>query len=106
MSQEVMHDKKDAEENKIIAALSYVWILVLVPLFLKRNSAFAQFHAKQGLLLFIIEIVGWLIFWIPVLGQIVLVAVIVFAVLGIKSALEGKYWTMPVLGKYASKLNI
>lgn len=99
-------DKKDVDENKVVAALSYVWILVLIPLFLKKKSPFAQFHAKQGLLLFIIEIIGWLVFWIPVLGQVLLIAVVILAVMGIKSALDGKYWTMPVIGKYASKLNL
>ena len=57
---------KDVESNKVIAAVGYVWILCLVPLFLKRHSKFAQFHAKQGLVLFIVEVIGWLIFWIPI----------------------------------------
>ena len=57
----------DIEDNRVIASFSYVWILCLVPLFLKRKSKFAQFHAKQGLLLFVIELFGWLIFWIPLI---------------------------------------
>src|SRR3989339_630004 len=44
--------EQDVEENKTVAALSYAWILCLVPLLGKRNSKFAQFHAKQGLVLF------------------------------------------------------
>jgi hypothetical protein len=39
-------DKKDVEENAVMAALSYIWILCFVPLFLKKKSKFAQFHAK------------------------------------------------------------
>ena len=77
-----------------------------MPLFLKRNSKFAQFHAKQGLVLFIIEIIGWLIFWIPLIGWMLFVLIILFAVMGIMNALQGKYWEMPVLGKYARKINL
>jgi uncharacterized membrane protein len=99
-------DNKDVEENKIMAAIGYIWILCLIPLFLKRRSAFAQFHAKQGLILFILELIGWLIFWIPLIGFLLYIVVILFAVLGIMSALQGKYWEMPILGKYAKKINL
>jgi len=97
---------KDIEENKVLAAIGYVWILCLVPLFLKRNSKFAQFHAKQGLVLFVVEIFGWLIFWIPLIGWLLGLAVLVFAVLGIMNSLQGRYWEMPLLGKYAQKINL
>ncbi|MBT7553294.1 hypothetical protein HN670_02395 [bacterium] len=99
-------DNKDVEANKTIAALSYVWILCLVPLLLKRKSKFAQFHAKQGLLLFVIEIVGWLVFWIPLVGWLLLIIVIGLALLGIKNALDGKFWVMPFIGKYVNKFNL
>jgi len=97
---------KDVEDNKVIAAIGYVWILCLVPLFLKRHSKFAQFHAKQGLVLFIVEIFGWLIFWIPLVGWLLGVLILIFAILGIMNALQGNYWEMPILGKYAKKINL
>ncbi|MBT4350006.1 hypothetical protein HOD19_04525 [bacterium] len=103
MSEEL---KKDIETNKTMAAISYVWILCLVPLLLNRKSKFAQFHAKQGLLLFVIEIIGWLVFWIPIVGWVLLIIVIALALLGIKNAMEGKYWTMPFIGKYVNKFNL
>lgn len=99
-------DKKDVEENKVIAALSYLWILCLVPLFLKRNSEFAQAHAKQGLVLFIIEIVGSLVFWIPLIGWLLWLIVVVIAILGFARALQGEYWHMPVIGDLAKKINL
>ncbi|MBU1130793.1 hypothetical protein KJ840_01535 [Patescibacteria group bacterium] len=97
---------KDIEENKMLAAIGYVWILCLIPLFLKRDSKFAQFHAKQGLILFVLELIGWLIFWIPLIGWLLFVAVIILAVMGIMNAIQGRYWEMPVLGKYAKKINL
>jgi len=97
---------RDIEDNRILSAVGYVWILCLIPLFLKRNSQYAQFHAKQGLVLFVAEIIGWLVFWIPLIGWILYVYVIVMAVLGIMNALQGKYWEMPFLGKYARRINL
>lgn len=103
---EIKPDERDIEANRVIAAMGYVWILCLVPLLLKRRSKFAQFHAKQGLLLFVLEIVGWLVFWIPVFGWVLLILIILFAILGIKNALDGKYWVMPIIGKYVNKFNL
>jgi uncharacterized membrane protein len=103
---EIKPDQRDIEANRVIAAIGYVWILCLVPLFLKRKSKFAQFHAKQGLLLFVLEIVGWLVFWIPVIGWVILILIILFAILGIKNALDGKFWVMPIIGKYVNKFNL
>ncbi len=94
---------KDIEENKTIAAIGYVWILCLVPLLLKRKSPFAQFHAKQALILFIIEVIGWVI---PGLGIILIILAMIYAVIGIAMALEGKYWKMPFLYQFVEKLNL
>lgn len=99
---EIKPDQKDIERNKIASAIGYIGVLCFLPLLLKRKSKFAQFHAKQGLLLFIIEIVGW---FIPVIGWILYIVAIIYAVLGIKASLEGKYWEMPFLGTFAKKLD-
>jgi len=96
----------DIAKNRYLAALSYIWILCLVPLFLKRDSKFAQFHAKQGLVLFIANVAGSLVFWIPVVGWLLGLGILILAVLGIVKALSGQWWEMPYLGKYAKKLNI
>ncbi len=95
-------EKKDVEENKLIAALAYISIICLVPLFLKRESKFAQFHAKQGLVLFILELFAF----VPFFGQILFVLAVILAILGALNAWSGKYWVMPFFGKYTNKLNV
>ncbi len=96
-------------EDRAYAALSYLWVLCLVPLFLKRQSAYVQFHAKQGFLLFVAEIAISVVSVVPVLGWLVgfvgWLAAVVLSVLGIMAALTGKEWVMPILGEYAKKLN-
>ncbi len=51
-------DQKDVEENKIMAVIAYFGILCLIPLLAKKDSPYAQFHAKQGLVLFITGIIS------------------------------------------------
>lgn len=96
----------DISTNKTIAALSYMWILCLIPLLLKRKSKYAQFHAKQGLILFAIEIVGSLIFWFPFFGQLLMLALVVISVMGIIKTLNGEWWKIPFLYDWSKKINL
>lgn len=43
--------------NKAYAILAYFGILVLVPIFGAKHSKFARFHANQGLVLLITEVI-------------------------------------------------
>lgn len=97
-------DQKDVEENKIFAALSYLGILFLIPLLAKKESPFAQAHAKQGLVVCIIEVVGWVIFWIPFVGWILAVVVYAVALVALIQALMGKYWRIPGIANLAEKM--
>lgn len=111
MTQTPLSSKKDPdiEENKVIAAIGYLGILFLVPLLLKKESKFALFHAKQGLVLFIVEVILMILGWIPILSFLVFliwIGVVVLIVMGIVQALQGQYWKMPLLGDYAEKIKI
>ena len=97
---------KDVEENKAIAALSYAWILCLVPLLGKRKSKFAQFHAKQGLVLFIIELIGTLVYWFPIFGQALMLVLVVVSIMGIIKTLNGEWWKIPYIYDWSKKINI
>jgi len=102
----LVFDSKDVQENKGVAALSYLFILFLVPLLTKRNSKFAQTHAKQGLILCIIEIIVSFFYWIPFLGWLLSLIIAVVAIYSIIQALSGKYWPIPLIGTYAEKIKI
>ncbi len=106
MSHKNYNEKEDIEKNKAVAALSYVWVLCLVPLLIKRKSRFAQFHAKQGLVLFIIEIGAGLISWFPVFGQLLMLVLLIVSVLGIIKALNGEWWKIPYLYEWSKKMNL
>lgn len=97
-------------EEKLYSAIGYLGILCVVPLVLKRKSAFCQHHGRQGL----VVLVAWVILWIgniiPILGQIVWmlgsIALFVFILLGMINSFHGKMWEMPILGQYAKKVEL
>ena len=99
-------ESKDVSENKGIAVLSYLWILCLIPLLTKKDSKFAQFHAKQGLVLLIIEIVGTLIYWFPIFGQLFAVLLLVVSIVGIIKVLNGEWWKIPYIYDLSKKINL
>lgn len=106
-----MHfDSKDVQENKVIACLSYLGILVLIPLLAKKDSKFAQEHAKQGLVLLIAEIIGSIVSMIPIIGWLAAPFIglifLVVAIVALVKCLMGEFWEIPVLGSYRSKINI
>ncbi len=97
-------------DEKIIAAIGYLWILFLLPLLLKKESEYCQFHAKQGMVLFITSIVLMVINIIPILGQIIFflgsITIAVLALLGFVNALQGRKWKLPILGGFVKKINL
>lgn len=97
-----LSDEQDIRENKFWALLSYLHYLFLIPLLAKKESKFAQFNAKQGLLMFILEF----FIWIPIIGWLLGIALFIVWIIAVINVLQGKYWKIPVIGDYAEKLNI
>lgn len=95
-------------ESRILAGLAYVGVLCLIPLFGKKDDEFVQFHAKQGLVLFIAEAVAFFINIIPFVGQAIWsllgIGFLAVSAFGAYKALKGEYWRMPVLGKYTREI--
>ena len=94
-------DEKDIKKNKAIAILSYLGILCLIPLLLKKDSKFVKFHAKQGLIL----LIGWVFVGVP-FGWILSIILAVFSIIGIINVLGERYADLPLVGELAKKINI
>ena len=109
-SEQVSETMKKLDDNKIIVILSYIGVLCLIPLFTKKDDKFVFFHAKQGLVLFIVEIITYFILTIPVFGWIIapIASLIWFAlsIVGIINVLGGEMKELPILGKFADKIKI
>jgi len=101
---------KDVEENKAIAAIGYIGILFLIPLLAKKDSPYAQYHAKQGLVLFVADVILGFVGWIPFIGWAVLgiggLLVFILFIIGLMNALGGKMQPLPVIGSYGEKIKI
>ena len=106
-------DPADVENNKVMAVLSYIWILVFVTIFAAPDSKYARFHACQGLTLFVVDVIYGLIMAvigvtigrIDVIGPIVTaicglpgLAILALAICGIVNAVQGRAKELPVIG--------
>jgi len=84
--------------SKIFSAMSYFGVLFALPYLLCKEDAFAMFHAKQGLILFVVGIVAEIIASIFGLKWLVKLARIYFIYSGVKNVLEGKREPLPYIG--------
>jgi len=99
-------DAKDVEKNKAITFLSYLGLLFLVPLLVAKESKFAQFHAKQGLVLTIGWFLGFILMPLLGIGILVELAIIVLSIIGLVNVAQGKMEKLPLVGNLAEKFNI
>jgi len=94
--------QKDISENKLWAIIGYLGVLCLIPLLAKKDSKFAQFHAKQGLILTI----GSFLSWVPFFGWLLGILIFIFWIMGVISVIQGKMKPLPIVGELAAKINI
>ena len=106
-------------DKKVMAYLSYIGILSLIPFFSEKNDEFVQYHAKQGLNLFIIEVAFTIIsqilfvianadifgvtFWflaliITIFSRFIYALFFAMSILGIVNVSKGLQVPLPVLG--------
>ncbi|MDR1815295.1 MAG: hypothetical protein LBR00_01240 [Clostridiales Family XIII bacterium] len=120
---------EDVQANKAFGILAYVFVLCFVSVFAApKESHYARFHANQGLVLFIFEIGGIIVFnivaaiavgvgglggaailyvysamgaavvIIGILSWIYGIAMFVLAIIGVVNALRGEDKPLPVIG--------
>lgn len=97
------YSEEDITSNKAMGILAYLGILVLIPIFAAKESKFARFHANQGLVLVIVEVILSILSGIPFIGWIfglVSIVCLVFAILGIVNVCNGKAKELPIIGKF------
>lgn len=100
MAENIEVGKKPTQEEKIWAAVSYIWLASLIALASRKNNEYVKFHASQGAFIFVCS----LFIWVPVIGWLLGLVLAVLAILGIIKSLQGEKWPMPVVAAYAQKL--
>lgn len=109
------------EEGKVCSILLYVvWIVGIIWYFADdkmRKNSFANYHAKQSIVLVIaavalsigLSILSAIFFWIPFVGWALMsllwlafwVIMLIFVILGIMHAVKGEEKPLPVIGQFA-----
>jgi len=93
--------------DTLYGVLSYLGILVVIPLFIRNKSEFAKFHTKQGLVLFLFEIVvsvagQWILFpFAHPLYEIIELLLFILLIIGLINAVQHKEKELPVIGHLA-----
>ncbi len=119
--------EEQINEGKSLAWLAYLGILFLIPLLAHKDNPFSKYHARQGMVLFFLEVALGIVWGIlgaiaaaitlatysvgvGLCGGLVLalmgilwLLVAVVAIIGIVQAATGKFWRMPLLGNLAEK---
>lgn len=95
------YSTEDIEQNKTMAGLAY--LIFFLPLIACPESGYAKFHANQGLLLFLLAILGNIVLAIiPIIGWILLpifnIGILVLAILGMVNGFGGKAKHLPIIG--------
>lgn len=112
-------EEKDISKNKGLGVLAYLGILFCIPYFIGEKPGFIRFHAKQGMILFVFELLvnvvmlllrtifGWiriLSFLFAFIHAMLGFVILAFIAIGISNVLQGKAKELPFLGKFAYKL--
>lgn len=116
-------DVEDIKKNKLMAVLSYLGILVFVPILSAPKSKYARFHANQGLCLLILDVIYYIIntlssfikvtqraswgytykitpWYVTLPVWAIGVFVLVLSIIGIVNAATGKAKKLPLIGNF------
>jgi fumarate reductase subunit D len=94
------------DEGRLAAVMSYIPFLCFIPLLNMKHNAEARFHARQGVMLFLIELIAFLFLFDRVADFVftaILIVAVAFSIAGIYFALQGKNYRLPIVGDLADK---
>ena len=118
-------EAKDIQDNKVMGILAYFGFLALIPYLTKKDSPFAQFHAKQGMTLFALDVAVIILnailglikitttdyiwgvpvevkrspWFITLITSLLSIGLGVLAIIGIIGAVKGQKKELPLIGK-------
>ena len=98
-----------------MVALSYLWLLALVPLLVEKDDKEVQWHAKHGIVLMVAEIglllvlmvlgmlLGPLACVLAIFNILILLAIIVVHIICIVKGVNGERFLVPGISQYADR---
>lgn len=104
------YKEDDIAKNTAVSIIAYLGILSLIPYFLCKNSKFAMFNAKQGVNLFILEVICALLaniinlftpWWIArAIIYVVYLIFVLLSLIGVINVLNGKAKELPYVSAF------
>jgi len=91
-------------DENVAAFLCYLFgfITGIVFLVVEKKSSFVKFHAMQSTITFLgLFVISLILGWIPVIGVLILVLSLILWLLLMIKALQGKRYSLPIIGKMA-----
>lgn len=90
-------DPEDVAQNKITAGLAY--FVFFLPLLVCPTSAYARYHANQGLILLLYGIAGAIVaILLPVINWALVPVLFALAAIGFVNAYNGRLQPLPLIG--------
>lgn len=106
-------------DRTLMVVLSYLWLLFLIPLLTKKDDSEVQWHAKNGMAIFIAEIVVWLVFLIigivlrrimflgcglSAIQCVIWLAFLAVRIMCIVKGVNGQRFRVPMISDFADKM--
>jgi len=91
-------------DENVAAFLCYLFgfITGIVFLVVEKKSSFVKFHAMQSTITFLgLFVISLILGWIPIIGVLILVLSLILWLLLMIKALQGKRYSLPIIGKMA-----
>ena len=108
-------DANDAQANKTMAILAYIFFFVPLLTGAYKNSPFVKYHTNQGTVLFLAALIWGIVYgivsailiFIPIIGWLIILVVgllgfvfLIFAIMGIINAVNGTVKPLPIIGGF------
>ncbi|MEE8393362.1 MAG: hypothetical protein V3R66_03385 [Rhodospirillales bacterium] len=107
MAKDMVHGEAGVRSS-VMAAMSYLGILCLVPLTMNKDDEFVYFHARQGLVIWIWSVLAVMALHLPGIGKSIFsisaFAVLALSLAGVAAVLLRKAWKLPLVHTVAAKI--
>ena len=98
------------QNRTLMAVLSYIGPLVIVSYVMGKHDPFVKFHIRQGLVLFSIEVLVWILasmlwsMWMII--NILNIGTFILSVIGILNVMNNQEKELPVVGHLSNYFKI
>ncbi|MBN2483800.1 MAG: hypothetical protein JXD21_06345 [Candidatus Omnitrophica bacterium] len=105
---ELKFSDKEIREGAGLGALSYIFFLWILVFLFQKDNKFAHYHARQGLVIFVGEVIfAFLaVLFGSLFSKLGMLLFFILSLVGIYNALTGKPVKIPLVSDIAAKLVI